>query len=242
MKRTTSALRSRLCLSRLYLLTTLGLLLAGPALAVPTTWQFEARVRDFSNGILPSLPTPAAYTAVGVVPGALITGSFVFESTTPDSLPDDPGTGRYENFMSSFEVSVGSITLTGGLPGNFTMVRTNTQPPPGSILIPYYIAVPVVDDSGLGIFISAFEFIDSDGVHPIQTDRLPLSPPELGLFDPYKANEILSTQFTWTTANVPGAPQMRAEIVSMTMVPEPGTSLLLMCGLIGMTRVRRIKR
>ncbi len=227
--------------ARLVLMAILGVLLAGPAFAAKIIWQFEAQVRDFSNGSVPSMPTPAAYAAVGVVPGASIKGFFEFESTTPDTDPGDPTYGRYENFMTDFQVSVGSITLSPLPTGSFTFARTNTQPPPGTKLFPYAIVTPVFDDAGLGIFVAAFELIDSDGVHPIKTDALPLTPPELALFDAYDSREILNSQFTWTAFNVPGAPQMRAEILSMTVVPEPGTGLLLMCGLIGMAGVRRLE-
>ena len=49
-----------------------------------------------------------------IQPGDPFTGSYVFDSTIPDSLPLDPEQGQYQSPSSTMTVSMSDLTLTAG--------------------------------------------------------------------------------------------------------------------------------
>ena len=77
--------------------------------AFPVTWEFTGQltsVRDLDGSL-------EGIFSVGMP----FSGAYTFESTTPDSVPDNPGFARYGEAVLHISGEVGEIPFVG--PGNF---------------------------------------------------------------------------------------------------------------------------
>lgn len=148
--------------------------------------------------------------------GTLFSGSFTFESTTPDSLPKDPFTGSYEDALTAISGGIGPLlfSASGALTSEIQII--NVDPGVDSDI---YTASASGLEALLLIERLDFFFVlgDFDGA-ALQNDSLLLSPPDFSLID--------STIFQLATEsrNV----VLIGDITSV--IPEPGTLLLFTVG------------
>jgi len=91
---------------------TLGVASAG---AVPITFEF--------GGVVDSVSDPHSVLHGEITPESSFSGSFTFDSTPPDSEPDDPELGLYESSSATSHVQIGSLLITAptGAPHTITV-------------------------------------------------------------------------------------------------------------------------
>jgi len=193
--------------------STLGAVIGLASVANATSITFLA------TGTVTSVPGELA----GVFSvGDAMTALYTFDSAAVDTLPADPGIGRYATTISSFSVGSYSGTSNGGLIDvrhglNNSYFARVSQP---DIIGPDVAGLPL---TGLQIIA-----ISVSGAAPFENDSLPLTPPELSDF------EILNFNLSFDeTSFVVGS------FTSLTLVPEPSTALLLGTGLLAMSATRR---
>ena len=190
----------------------------GSTAGSPVTWEFAGEitsVRDDDDRL-----------AGAVTVGSPFSGSFTFESTTPDSSPDNPGLGEYANAVLSVSGEVAGMPFLGS--GDLFSAISIFDGPFGFTFDSYNIDILDIDTDFLGET-SDFSFTvrDSTGT-ALSTDSLLRSPPDLASFD--------LRNFTLTTQSE--AVGLAGEITFLT--PEPTTLVLLaLAALAGIRRVRR---
>ncbi|SRR5713101_2080388 len=169
--------------------------------AKPINFDFTAVVASVEHPVFPSINV-----------GDLVIGQYVFESRTPDSDPGDPTRGLYLS-GGRFDAKIGALNFS--FPLSFIEVLHNYG---GAIIDRYTVAA--VNGNTL------IELTLLDDVHPtaFKDDSLPLVPPPLTAF--------YSKQFQVFVRNPPN-PDFIARINAnvVTLVPEPGTLILVAFGL-----------
>ena len=192
-------------------------LCAAPAQGYWITIEIEA--------VVDGVDDPDGYLEGQINPGDIITGSYTYESTTPDSSPLDPVQGNYWHYATPAGISLS----VGGF---------NFQTDPGSIQ--FCVAVRNNNSSGHDIYWvhsdnnsslsngTPVDYIywslkDHAGV-VFSSDLLPINPPELQLWD----DNVLRLQGDRTFL-------IDAHVTSA--VPDPVTFLLLAIG--GLALVRK---
>lgn len=180
--------------------------IAAPARATLVTWAFEGDITYVSDrdGIL-----------LGQVNiGDTFSGSYTFESTTPDSEPH-PRVGLYLQAMTELSGQVGGVPFS-ALPGFDSSIDIRDD---SSGLTDKYRAL-----SGAWIANRAVEFslqLFTDDLSQILDDSLLLDPPALGAFSP----RILTLGGS-ETAGI----SISADLSSLALIPEPGTLAFLFLG------------
>ncbi|MCH7871206.1 MAG: PEP-CTERM sorting domain-containing protein [Planctomycetes bacterium] len=187
-----------------------------PASAGLVTWEFEGVVTSFLDG--------NNLLGGSVSVGTPFSGSFTFDTTTPDSQPSNAVLGVYENAV---------VSLDGILAGNvfssldsLNMVIRNDSP----------LTVGVLDSlrlsgqaalAGEALYVT-LEISDADGAI-FSSDSMPLVPPSLEALE--RADFMLSAQDLFIG--------VRGDLTAL--VPEPGTLGMLVFGAI-MIFKRRTRR
>jgi|GEM_PF-1077636 len=190
-----------------------------PAHAGLVTWDFGGEIRDIvdADGILGG--------AINV--GTPFSGSFTFDSTTPDSDPENASLGVYD----------GAVTAVSGQIGDHTFFESDDF---GSE-IQVRSTISGEEDHDFGLFASDISFPDFNAVFDlslfikdfdgltIRTDALPLFPPDLASSSP-------SMTFTLD----PGRTAFVGELTAL--VPEPSSLALLAFGSLVLLKRRRYSR
>lgn len=200
--------------------TTLGLILVGmltAAAAGPITFDFAGSV----TSVVPALSGTFS-------PGDTFSGSYTFESTTPDADPS-PG-GFYAGAIIGLTFTIGPYTGTLGLCSSGPcdiFVQDNGFGPCASVDC-YFLNVIPSGPSVAGVIPTSFQIglNDFTGL-AFSSDALPLTPPDLSLFLPFFGVNFDSFAFG-----------VEGSITSFTLaspVPEPSTLLLLAAGIAGLT-------
>jgi hypothetical protein len=167
--------------------------------------------------------------------GDLITGSYTYDSDTPDSHPGE-GVGEYWHDSPPFGIRLGA----GGFafqtdPDNieFLISVVNDNVGADSYLLRSDRNLPLYD----GVFVVDIEWQLNDySGAALSSDALPLEPPVLEDWPD-----------TWYGLGISGStgdprgPQyfMRSTVTSVWLVPEPGTALLFGLGGLALLRKRR---
>jgi len=153
--------------------------------------------------------------------GARFGGTYTFESTTPDTRPDDPEDGLYEKAITDITGhlfgSAGPLLFSGppdelpeGL-ANFIRVGDNV----GGFEADYYLAYSVI--ALLDIPVSFTLEVSDSSATVFQDDLLLLEPPSLELFDQSEFQLITEDDRLF----------LLGEIDEFRLVPEPATAWLL---------------
>lgn len=203
--------------------------LAAPVHARLITFAFEGVVTSISGE--PHDYFPAADDGVPV------SGTYTFESTTPDTNPD-PNRGQYDHAVKQIVFRVGPDALVIGPPFNAGISVANQ--PFGPIDDEEYSVFATTDIGGsFSIFEIQLFNVDSDGA--LTSDALPLTPPDISKFD---FRRILLN--VGASDFAPGeAPSfvIDAALTSLTLVPaevpEPAMPALVGLGLLLINARRR---
>ena len=137
--------------------------------AEPITWEFAGHI----TGVLD--PNDALSGAVRT--GDSFSGLYTFESSTPDSQPDDPIFGVYNNAVTGISGHFGALAFFGA--NDLTSLITVRDRPAGVENDSYIINVLGIPVLG-GTFGFSLGFGDANG-DTFQTDLLPAVPPDLAL-------------------------------------------------------------
>lgn len=147
----------------------------------------------------------------GVSVGDAFSGTYSFDSTTPDAAPGDSALGTYDDAILSVAGQAGSLLFEGPAAGlNYIQVQDNLLGAPSDV----YVARTEVDVEQLLLDFS-LGLLDPTGA-AFSNDLLPLEPPPLELF-----SATFHLQSETLGINVAG------QVTSLTLVPEPGTAVLL---------------
>lgn len=197
---------------------------AGGLAAAPITFDFTGTVTQ-----VPVLD-PSDPFGDTIAFGTAITGSYTFESTTPDAIPS-PDAGSYSMFGPPFgmQVDIGGNAFSAtdflniGVANNFS--GTVDQ---------YTVLAQQTSDEPLDIELF---FEDNTGL-ALSSDALPTTPPPLLLF------QIRSFSLIGTVDGnqVEIGAQINTLTPAVTQVPVPGTLLLLSVGLAWLCRRRFVSQ
>lgn len=176
-----------------------------PAAGGPITFEFAGEitfVSDVNN-----------FLGGTITAGNPFFGSFTFESTTPDSSPEDPTLGAYVDVFTDISGHFGGLSFLGPVGATNSISVVNG-------FIDGYAVSADIDVLGETLKL-VVNFIDGDGM-AFSDDSLPLSPPDLTSFDTalfsiFDASELIPLT-------------LQGEIISLT--PEPGTLALLAIGVL----------
>ena len=189
---------------------------AAPASASPITFSFQGTLTAVNSALSGTFSV-----------GETIAGSYTFESTTPDIAPGDPNFGGYLGASTNLSFTVD------GYSGSFSSSGFNATTVALSfagvdlyqVNIPF--TGPLAGTASPDLF--ALEIQDTDQ-NAFATDALPLSPPNLALFEVRKITVFFRS--------AEGGESL-AFVASLNQIPEPSTLMLLGLGLAGVGGLRR---
>jgi hypothetical protein len=202
-----------------YLAAAVSLAIASVACAAPVTYNFSGAL----SYIAPDLASEFAL-------GQIFSGSFTYESSTPDSNPASTQ-GGYDNAILHFSVSLGSATWTTTAGPSIIGIQ-DLDSPDAIVLIAYDATGPSV--AGFSAHNLFMQFVTHLDPAAVQGDGLPTSIPPLTAF----TGKDFQLSFT-------GCPQVGCAVAggltSLTLiaVPEPGTLALVLLGAVPALLVRR---
>ncbi|HKY06936.1 MAG TPA: PEP-CTERM sorting domain-containing protein, partial [Candidatus Binatia bacterium] len=160
-------------------------------------------------------------------PGQTISGTYTFESTTPDSDPGNPNFGGYPGANTNLSFVAGSYTGSFGGPAfNATNVGLSF---PGPFDV-YQVNIPLAGPNvgSATPFQFALDIRDLDQT-ALASDALPLTPPDLALFET-RAITLIFDDNSFVVASLD----------SLQQVPEPSALFLLVVGIAaGVRSLRR---
>jgi PEP-CTERM motif len=188
--------------------------------AVPVTWEFSgeiAIVTDIDNDL-----------GGAITVGTPFSGSFTFESNTPDGNPS-VAVGRYDNPVTAISGSIGASAFTGS--GAFgSQIGINDSPVGDTDIFGLGVQNLIAPDFN-GVFSFSLGYAGSSGTL-LESDALPLFPADLD------ATDTAPVLFRWDRV---GDDILIAGELTV-LVPEPGSIALLALGAIAIARRRRSPR
>jgi hypothetical protein len=180
---------------------------SAPVSGFPVTWEFAGEVTFVSDR--------SDFLGGAVTVGDPFSGSFTFESTTPDRDPKDPIFGIYLNALSSVSGEAGGVQFSGPLSGTGDILTVTTVINDHPTFHDTYGIRAFVDLLGAPVMFE-WSFRARDGAI-FSDDSLPVVPPDLALLDTARL-ELFSE-------SAPFVGTIGGDIT--LLVPEPGTLCLL---------------
>ena len=189
------------------------------AVGYPVTWQFAGEIRFVRD--------PDNFLAGAVTVGSPFSGSFTFESDTPDSETGISRLGQYDGALTGVNGQVGSLPFTAPMDSDNTIEIQNDF---RSSTLDTYLATTRIQ------FVNEtldFAILLLDGTGTAFTnDLLLLTPPDLDSFD--------VADFLLVDLSEDIVLSLRGGLTSL--IPDPATLLLLGLGVIVASRKLRRDR
>ena len=183
--------------------------------AAPITFGFGGTVTSVTLNGDPIVLDQLA--ALGVVPGAPIVGTYVFESTTPESGGGVPA--NYNDAIIFAEVDVGSYHLEGP-----SVAFPNSI---GASPDVYDLTVGLSDSPDLltaNVFLGVVLFATAESGPLFATSDLPLSPPDLMGVDQRIVRLLAGDP-------IAGRTEISFDLTTLFLVPEPSALWLAVVGI-----------
>jgi hypothetical protein len=182
------------------------------------------------EAVVDGVDDPDGYLGGQVNPGDIITGSYTYESTTPDSTPLDPIVGHYYHYVppAGVSLSVGGFTFETD-PANVEFlvgIVNDNQSGDDIYLLGSYNNLPLTNGSPVDRI--SWQLNDPTG-SAISSDVLLTDPPILDQWESIIGLRLVGEK---------GAYIVDAHVTSA--VPEPATYLLLTIG--GIVLIRRKRK
>lgn len=176
-------------------------------------------------GVIDIVDDPNGHLGGMIQAGDNFSGTYTFDSEAPDLTPADPAGGNYRPSPSALAISVGGFEVA-------TAEDTLTRVGIGNLddLDTFVIDATNFDSAGFHISQARLLLMDPTG-SALDSDALPLLPPELSLFQ---------TREFRVTGHVdnPDLPFDLYGTVTALTTPEPGAAVLLLAGTVLIRRQR----
>ena len=187
---------------------TVAVFAAAPASAGLIPFEFAGVIDTVSD------PDNALDGAVQV--GDPFSGSYTFDSDTPDSYPGDPGFGQYQSHSFAINIAGGGLAVDAGPDDSQILVSNETYGDQ------YSSGAFGFESSGVGVNELEIRLADNTAT-AFDSDALPVTPPEL-------------SAFSWRTMFFNGvvlASDLEFNLYGTvtSLVPEPTVLLLLVAGM-----------
>lgn len=240
----------------LFLLAVTGLLVPATGGAHEITFNFQGTLAASDPHALGNMLTDP----VGPFPASAVTGSFAFESHTPDANPGSSTIGQYNGAIKALSVSVSTPIVEGAHQFDLDLSGASGRPVENSIVVnanptpanqSYTVAASVQNVVPAGPIVDgdnyfAREFFltlakPSTGV--FSSDVLSETPPDPALFSLYNLVNNPDGQFQIVFASSHGDHTLFGNLTSLTaaVVPVPAAVYLFGSGLIGLAGLARRK-
>ena len=193
---------------------------AAPAMADYVIFAFE--------GEITSVEDDDNLLGGAVTVGSPFSGSYTFDSLTPDSDPH-PRRGLYWDAIIEISGDIAGIPFSGPVGERNSIEVQNDF---ASTTLDGYVVRPDVDLLGLDMDI-IIALVDDTGA-AFSTDHLPNSPPDLELFN--------TRHFALFDASESVPLRLYGNVTSLTLVPEPATLLMLGVAALMLSTGRAMRR
>ena len=210
---------------------------ANPVSALPITFGFTGSVVEVTPSGPISPDEVAVVTSQGIVPGAVVSGSYTFESTaqsdTPGIYPGQPEVGQLR--VGDFVTGLAAIAGT-------TFIVGDDRGPTGTLDTYAFLGISMTNPlPGFDFQIASLELRDPSGVG-LSSEVLPLTPPDLALFTGLPGFPDHFFLHFNTPEQVFQAVDVAIRLDALFVVPEPATNSLVGLGLLLLAACRRRSR
>ena len=168
---------------------------------------------------------PCGHLEGEIIAGSLITGHYIYESTTPDSNPSNPKVGNYWHNQTPYGVYLFSNGFEFATDVNFMMEIVNDNS--GIDAYSFESDNNKLLHNGVTVTEISWQLHDST-MTVLSDDALPIIAPVLSAWDEnylYIRGGPRGIEFSFS-----------AEVTSATVVPEPATLVLIAVGAVGLRR------
>jgi hypothetical protein len=158
--------------------------------------------------------------------GDPFSGTYTFDSDTPDSRPGDPEIAEYRGSNWSMATTIGGLALSAsGEVNRIFIVDKDTGDS-------FSLGAFLFDSNGFRVFEFGVDMIDLTG-SALTGDQLPLTPPDISAFQ---------TRSLWLDARKEGVGDILVQGEVNVLTPEPQATLLFTTGLLGIIWLARARR